>query len=295
MAKPVITDKPVIDQAQFGDITIWRKEGGSIEVSDTNYPSMKAALRDIADKAGIKLEEDWNTQYMGWYIIQQLKGNKTETIVDGKNSENDDVTLQLSCARGCSEIIRMEYVAINEDEIDEIVDLIDEECNSELDDILVERESTMFDSFHLWGDEDMERLSYSIENEDEKVINEGEIIVKESKATTCAIKCDCPEYLLIKRSVVYDYCAEFKVPANLKPKDIQYDCAALFYPIDSDWMGDTVIVMGGIHYKSKSYIAEDVSDNGAGDEKYALLKRTGDRYYEILAQTFDEDDWDDEE
>lgn len=151
MAKPVITDKPVINQAQFGDITIWRKEGGSIEVSDTNYPSMKAALRDIADKAGIKLEEDWNTQYMGWYIIQQLKGNKTETIVDGKNSENDDVTLQLSCARGCSEIIRMEYVAINEDEIDEIVDLIDEECNSELDDILVERESTMFDSFHLWG------------------------------------------------------------------------------------------------------------------------------------------------
>lgn len=77
MAKPVITDKTVIDHAEFNGVTIWRKEGGSIEVSDTNYPSMKAALQDIADKAGIKLEEGWNTQYMGWYIIQQLneRGN----------------------------------------------------------------------------------------------------------------------------------------------------------------------------------------------------------------------------
>ena len=73
MARPVITDKPIIDQAEFNGVTIWRKEGGSIEVSDTNYPSMKAALLDIAQKAGIEVEEGWNTQYLGWYIIQQLK------------------------------------------------------------------------------------------------------------------------------------------------------------------------------------------------------------------------------
>lgn len=73
MAKPVITDKPVIDQAEFNGVTIWRKEGGSIEVSDTNYPSMKAAIQDIAAKAGIAIQDDWNTQYSGWYLIQQLK------------------------------------------------------------------------------------------------------------------------------------------------------------------------------------------------------------------------------
>ncbi len=73
MARPVITDKPILDQAEFNGVTIWRKEGGSIEVSDINYPSMKAALLDIAQKAGIEVEEGWNTQYLGWYIIQQLK------------------------------------------------------------------------------------------------------------------------------------------------------------------------------------------------------------------------------
>ncbi|MDY3227515.1 MAG: leucine-rich repeat domain-containing protein [Candidatus Cryptobacteroides sp.] len=73
MARPVITDKPILDQAEFNGVTIWRKEGGSIEVSDINYPSMKAALLDIAQKAGINVEKGWNTQYLGWYIIQQLK------------------------------------------------------------------------------------------------------------------------------------------------------------------------------------------------------------------------------
>lgn len=73
MARPVITDKPILDQAEFNGVTIWRKEGGSIEVSDTNYPSMRAALLDIAQKAGIEVEEGWNTQYLGWYLIQQLK------------------------------------------------------------------------------------------------------------------------------------------------------------------------------------------------------------------------------
>jgi len=73
MAKPVITDKPIIDQAEFNGVTIWRKQGGSIEVSDTNYPSMKAAIQDIAAKAGVALDAEWNTQYAGWYLIQQLK------------------------------------------------------------------------------------------------------------------------------------------------------------------------------------------------------------------------------
>lgn len=72
MAKPVVTDKPVIDQAEFNGITIWRKEGGSIEVSDTKYPSVKAALQDIAQKADIEIEDEWNTQYLGWYLIKHI-------------------------------------------------------------------------------------------------------------------------------------------------------------------------------------------------------------------------------
>ena len=92
MARPVITDKPILDQAEFNGVTIWRKEGGSIEVSDTNYPSMRAALLDIAQKAGIEVEEGWNTQYLGWYIIQQLKKSGSPQQ-DSASSAPKDVQL----------------------------------------------------------------------------------------------------------------------------------------------------------------------------------------------------------
>ena len=94
MARPVITDKPILDQAEFNGVTIWRKEGGSIEVSDTNYPSMRAALLDIAQKAGIEVEEGWNTQYLGWYIIQQLK--KAGDINIGSSEDGIIAELALS-------------------------------------------------------------------------------------------------------------------------------------------------------------------------------------------------------
>lgn len=34
MAKPVITDKPIIDQAEFNGVTIWRRYGGSISTAE---------------------------------------------------------------------------------------------------------------------------------------------------------------------------------------------------------------------------------------------------------------------
>ena len=90
MAKPIITNKSIIDQAEFNGVTIWRKEGGSIEVSDTNYPSIKAAIMDIAARSGVKLQDEWNTQYAGWYLIQKLKRHKevskiqSEIILSGE-------------------------------------------------------------------------------------------------------------------------------------------------------------------------------------------------------------------
>lgn len=73
MAKPVITDKPIIDQAEFEGITIWRKEGNSIEVSDTSYESISAALKDIAERAGFAYETKWTTQQLGSKLIAHLK------------------------------------------------------------------------------------------------------------------------------------------------------------------------------------------------------------------------------
>ena len=90
MAKPVITDKPIIDQAEFDGVAIWRKEGGSIEVSCDGFKSTKAALMDIAKKASIEVEDEWNTQYLGWYLIQRLNAYKPHTKVIGKMPDSQE-------------------------------------------------------------------------------------------------------------------------------------------------------------------------------------------------------------
>lgn len=73
MAKPIITDKPIVDQASFGDVIVWKKEGGSIEVSDTNYPNVKAALQDISRKSNFDYDETWTSQQLGSKLINYLK------------------------------------------------------------------------------------------------------------------------------------------------------------------------------------------------------------------------------
>jgi len=98
MAKPVITDKPILEQAEFNGVTIWRKEGGSIEVSDTNYPSMKAAIQDIAAKAGVTLQDDWNTQYAGWYLIQKLNGKDPQSSTSQKEEKAFEKKIEGSAA-----------------------------------------------------------------------------------------------------------------------------------------------------------------------------------------------------
>ena len=87
MAKPFDTDKPIIDQAEFNGITVWRTEGGRIEVSCDGFKSTKAALKDIAEKASIDVEDEWNTQYLGWHIIRKLNALNPHAKEIGKVSE----------------------------------------------------------------------------------------------------------------------------------------------------------------------------------------------------------------
>jgi len=124
MAKPVITDKPILEQAEFNGTTIWRKVGGSIEVSDTGYVSVKSALKDIASKAAIDIEPEWNTQYLGMYIIRQLNCEKGEVIsTNDKNTDNAilhkgnienirKILIQIKEARGESSLYESDKNAI---------------------------------------------------------------------------------------------------------------------------------------------------------------------------------------
>lgn len=57
-------------------ITITRRDDDSIHIHPTIFPSVKAALREIADAQGISYERSWNTRYLGMRVLKALNGVK---------------------------------------------------------------------------------------------------------------------------------------------------------------------------------------------------------------------------
>lgn len=90
----IIEDDPVIDSALFNGISIQRHQNGRIEIEGAEYASTKAGLRDIAATAGIEIDEKWNTQYMGWFIIQDLNGKHTYQTETAEEASNLEVTVE---------------------------------------------------------------------------------------------------------------------------------------------------------------------------------------------------------
>jgi hypothetical protein len=46
----------------------------SIEISKTDFPSVKEGLRTLAEKAGLKVDPKWTTQQLGKKIIAHVNG-----------------------------------------------------------------------------------------------------------------------------------------------------------------------------------------------------------------------------
>lgn len=92
------TEKTIIDQASFNGMTVFKKEGGSIEVSGAAYSSTMAALKDIANKSGFHYEDKWNTQQFGTKLIGYLKtihnNNGAEEIVIHETKSNKDAIIE---------------------------------------------------------------------------------------------------------------------------------------------------------------------------------------------------------
>ncbi len=74
MAQPVVTTKSYKEKAVVDGVTIWLNSDNSIEISKTDFPSVKEGLRYLAAKAGLKVDTKWNTQQLGKKIIAHVNG-----------------------------------------------------------------------------------------------------------------------------------------------------------------------------------------------------------------------------
>ncbi|MCQ2154394.1 MAG: hypothetical protein MJY55_01075 [Bacteroidales bacterium] len=89
-------DKKNVDSASYCGINIYRLSNGAINVEGGNFPSVIAALRHVAREAKIEYDDNWNTRYFGWILIQKLNGNSSNTItepsaISNSNSSYDNI------------------------------------------------------------------------------------------------------------------------------------------------------------------------------------------------------------
>lgn len=59
--------------AECGEYVICKEASGSVSVTK-NYDNVKGALKEIADKVGLKCDESWNTRQLGSKLIDQING-----------------------------------------------------------------------------------------------------------------------------------------------------------------------------------------------------------------------------
>ena len=157
----------------------------------------------------------------------------------------------------------------------------------ELDDEVVE-------VFNLWGDEDEEKVSYEIANEDGDIVEEGEFEIHENNVFPLGPvnkhfdENHHPKYVVLHRDSMKHSCAVFKVPVSFKMQDCHFsDSNFLDYRIiPCDWMGDTVTSLTGVIRCHGMEFVGDADDTGSyGSSDYILYRYNEEegRYEELAS------------
>jgi len=93
-------DKTIIDSANYCGINIYRHSNGAITIEGGNFSNVISALRYIAKESQIEFDEKWNTQYLGWFIIQKLHSKNSQSANTNRlTSSNAPISEKISCIR----------------------------------------------------------------------------------------------------------------------------------------------------------------------------------------------------
>lgn len=77
MAKEFLTGKSYKRTATIAGYRVWQNDDNSIDVSESlssQYPTVKAALRGLAEKVGFEYDPKWTVQQLGRKLLDFAEG-----------------------------------------------------------------------------------------------------------------------------------------------------------------------------------------------------------------------------
>ena len=162
-------------------------------------------------------------------------------------------------------------------------------------------EGKLFAIFDLWGDDEQEKVSYKVTDENDNVIKKGNFVIEEDAVEDFGnpqpyiTKDNHPKYLLLRREYRKNDTAYYKIPKDFDLEKCTFPYVTAFESrtlLDTNWMGDT---RTGIQYGFRndgvdySCIMDSEFEDGYND--FALYEYDENRggYNEVASTICDEE------
>ena len=266
-----------------------------------NDTAKKLDLKDL--DIPFRLEKDGETTLL---VNKKLNKDK-EKKASGSNGADSVIkadpeecpyTLTLSANKWKRSPKIVEFFGYSErtDEVNEIQGMINDGEIDELYDRYIGEGFACFETFNLWGDEDEETITYTIEDEDGNVISEEDMVVEEGSVeefepiTPYINKDNHPKFLLIRTEDFSYYSSYYQVPSDFGDME---ECTFPYrLPIGDDlfwpeWMGDTVTSLSdGIRRNGIEYTNSDYEYEGDTYSNFYLYEYSdSQKRYNMIAST----------
>ena len=210
------------------------------------------------------------------------------------NNEGEGWYLTL-CADGGCDVLQFNFSEVAEDDIHDVMSMFEAEDSGGLIGYAWSSKSMQTSEIlPIYGDDEAERLSFEITDENGDIVDEGEVRISERNIRyydDCQPECITgeskhPKYLLIYSDVMKRTCSGFNVPKGFNIGEVHFVGE---YPVEPDRLiiddfGDYTTNMFSFRYQGKKYSCDDYSDcGGIGDFHFYLYERNDEnsKYYVI--------------
>lgn len=265
------------------------------DCQDIDDCSLVIAKHLIKDNDGVVLTTVVNHRchtLTGIYYEKKLS-KELEYINGDLEDESWSVTLY---ANQTSTINSYDYLEVNKDDVQKVMEMINCRDNIGLQEYLFENDYDTNEVLNLWGD-DSELLSFEIEDFRNNTIDVGKIVLSTNNLfdyndfeyNQIVTPDHHPDYVLIHQDEIKRSYATFRVPKDFNIGEIHFVDRYIIpknYMLDWERFGDYMTTIGVFKYRGKLYFADDYGDAGSwGDHHFGLFKWNKEKNrYELLAE-----------
>jgi len=272
------------------------KESDFINCKDYSDCGVVIAKKFISENESSIVMTIYEYDDEDFFVASDIELDKDTKDFKREFSESDLVyTLNLQANLG-RDVICTEFTEVPEEDIRDLKDLFEaEDLDGVLDYQWENPSDELIDIFNLWGDDENEKISYEILDENNNEVESGELSIREIDVFDYREFGPIigeesnwkPKYLLIHTDIMKRSGESFMVPKDFNIKNLRFQELVISskwseFPYDGDLLGDTITCLGGAYYHGTGLDSIDSWNAGSwGDNHFWLYELDENNNYKL--------------